>query len=330
MKDWTKMWLLYEQALLDPEDMRGFVNLELGLPYKEIGGRPDYSQVIELRSGYKSGDIPDGVLFLTAAIDVQRGSEKDLTNPARLEMEICGHGAEFRTWSIMYKEFIGAVDDIDDGAWLLLTEFQQQGGLVFHRDDGTEFSPKLTFIDSGDGETTSAVYEYCQTWKYTYPSKGFNALKKKKGEADDEINPSSHFKKYRRVKLGDGTILYEISTTLYKTAIYKNIVKRHNPTGKQPKGFCEFPKDYPKKYFTQLTSEEKLSGNKGFANYGRRNEALDCRVYNLCAADAFLNETIDLLQQHYKNEGWSAPEWKAIDHVWVLEWLRRSTERVTK
>jgi phage terminase large subunit GpA-like protein len=70
--------------------MRSYVNIYAGLPYKDTGSRPKLSTVIALKGNYVSGTVPEGVLFLTAAVDVQAGSQKDPDNPPRLEMEVLG------------------------------------------------------------------------------------------------------------------------------------------------------------------------------------------------------------------------------------------------
>ena len=54
-------------------------------------------------------------------------------------------------------------------------------------------------------------------------------------------------------------------------------------------GYCHFPSHYPEEYFKQLTSEKAfVKFSRGYRKriwkkIRRRNEALDCRVYNLCA-----------------------------------------------
>jgi phage terminase large subunit GpA-like protein len=325
MTTWTAMWRKYEIAKDNPEKMRGFVNLELGLPYKETGSRPKLQHIIELRGGYREGTIPDGVLFLTAGIDVQRGSAKDPANPPRLEMEVCGHGAGFRTWSIIYRRFEGAVDDPSDGAWLELDDFARAGKLTFTRDDGTQFPVVLTFIDSGDGMTTDTVYSFCERWDYTYPTKGFSALKQRKGEAEDPMVPGQFFKRYRAAAVG-GITLYEISTVFYKNHIYNNLKIKRQDTGEQRPGFCAFPVDYDEKYFNMLRSEDKLSDGS-YNSYGRRNESLDCRVMNLCACDVFLEAKIKEQQQYYRELGHDKFFIKQINHNFVLELLKKTTAR---
>jgi phage terminase large subunit GpA-like protein len=323
MTTWTDMYRKFVKAKDDPEKMRGFVNLELGWPFKETGARPKLEKVIELRGGYRSGQIPHGVLFLTAAIDVQRGQKKGPHKP-RLEMEILGHGSKFRTWSIMYRIFEGEVHDPNDGAWLELDDFARAGGFRFQRDDGREFGVNLTFVDSGDGELTSVVYDFCQGWDNTFPIKGFSALKKRKNEKGDERIAGDYFKRYRAAPIGGNAILYEISTNFYKTHLYNNLNIIRADTGEQRAGFCDFPVDYGEGYFKELTAAEKLSDGS-FATSGRKHDALDCRVYNLCAGDVYLDMKIKEMRDYHRTEqGWNAAQLQKITHNYVLEVLTRA------
>ena len=324
MDTWTDMWREYEGARDDPEKMRGFVNLELGRPYKELGARPKVEHVIELKRGYKSGTIPDGVLFVTAGIDVQRGSEKDAANPPRLEMEICGHGEKFRTWSIMYRRFEGDIDDPYSGAWADLAKFQVDGNMMFKRDDGRQFGVNLILIDSGYNAET--VYQFCRGWDNTFPSKGFQWVKRKKEDPIDKFVAGNFHKKYNLSNVGGDTWLYTLGTILYKTQIYKNFNIQSSPTGEDPPGCCAFPKDYDKKYFDMLTAEEKLLDGS-YDNFGRKNEALDCRVMNLAACDIYLKHVIDTLKEKYKDRGWNRQQLNSINHTFALKMLEKATRR---
>lgn len=146
MVSWIEMYEHYQKAQENPDGMRSFVNLYLGLPYKEAGARPKLDKVIELRGGYRQAIVPEGILFLTMGVDVQRGSKTDKANPARLELEVCGHGAGYRTWSILYKVIEGEVGDPFSGAWESLNEWAKETGLRFKRYDGTIFSVALIFV----------------------------------------------------------------------------------------------------------------------------------------------------------------------------------------
>src|SRR5208337_796014 len=102
MFSWTEYYREYLAALADPELMPTFVNLYQGMPFKEQGSRPDIRKVISLRGSYQQKTVPAGVIFLTAAVDVQRGKDKpeSLAEGARLELQVLGHGRGYKIWSI--------------------------------------------------------------------------------------------------------------------------------------------------------------------------------------------------------------------------------------
>lgn len=328
MLTWFDLYQKYLEAKEKPDGMRSFINLYMGLPYKETGARPKLEKVIELRGEYREKEVPDGVLFLTAGADVQQGSEKDPNNPPRIEIEICGHGAGFRTWSVAYFVFPGEITDPFEGAWEALDQWAQEGGLQFKRSDGRTFQAQLVFIDSGDGVSVDSVYNFSTRWQNCYPSKGFSALVKRKAEKGDEVGPHN-FKRYRVAKSersGDVNFV-EISTSYYKTNLYNNLRIERRDFEPQRPGFCNFPRDRGEKYFKMLTAEEKRRDGS-FHDGGRRNEALDCRVYNLCAADLYLDSKVNAMRLAAKANGSSDVDLQAINHRFVLEILAKQTARL--
>lgn len=324
---WTNIYQEYLNAKKTPDGMRAFVNLQLGLPFKEIGVRPKLENVMELKGGYHSREIPEGVLFLTCALDVQQGSKTDAKSPPRLEMEILGHGQEFRTWSIEYKVFTGRIWRTDRGTGEMveikggaaeaekvdkkLYEIEYDLGIdspykgaysEFHdwalrefeytRADGLKFIPRIVFMDSGDPITMQAVYAFCRRpeWKNTFPIKGRGAIKRKmKNETGDEADDNSMIK-YRPHRASDTREIefYNISTWHYKAHLFNNLTVKRVPFDPQSPHFCDFPQDYSEAYFKQLTANEKRTDGSFHDIPGQACEALDIRVYNLCAADVWL------------------------------------------
>ena len=323
MMSWMELYEKYEKAQETPDGMRSFTNLYLGLPYRETGQRPKLDNIIELKGAYTSGTVPDDVLFLTVGGDVQRGSEKDPDNPPRVELEVLGHGMGYRTWSIAYLRFEGEIDDPSGGAWARMQEWAESGGLTFKRKDGREVAPSLIFYDSGDGVHTDTVYRFCSGWQATFPSKGFDALKKRKHEAGDEMT-INNFKRFRAQKVGEGTILYEISTNYYKNLLYKNLKIQRGDHGAQRPGFCDFPLDYPESYFKGLTAEEKRIDGSFHCPQGRRNEQLDCRVYAMCAADVFLDARVADIRAAMKQNGASPMQIQQVNSLTVLRALQQA------
>lgn len=324
MLSWMEMYQKYLDAKDNPMKMRSFVNLYLGLPYKELGSRPKLEKVIELRGDYSEKEVQQGVLYLTMGVDVQQGSANDPNNPPRLELEILGHGIGFRTWSLLYKVFPGEVTkSAFEGAWEDMHQWAVDGGLVLSSADGRKFPVSLVFIDSGDGPYVDIVYAFASRWGNTFPSKGFSALQKRKDEKGDEAGPHN-FKRYRAAKTersGD-VIFYEISTNYYKTNTYNNLKIARQDLEPQKPGFCNFPRDRGEKYFKMLTAEEKRTDGSFHAG-GRRNEALDCRVMALCAGDVFLDSKVTAMRVAAKAKGATDLELQKINHVFVLEAMRR-------
>ena len=165
----------------------------------------------------------------------------------------------------------------------MLTDFKNEGGFELRRNDGRVFGVQLMLIDSGDGNYMDLVYDYCRTMINTYPSKGFGVLSATaRRESTDDETPSDALK-YRLKKIDEDLLLYELSTNFYKKTIYRNLKIPRQVGAEQRAGFCDFPQDYGADYFKMLTAEE-LRSDGSFHAGGRRNEALDVRVYNLCAA----------------------------------------------
>jgi phage terminase large subunit GpA-like protein len=299
MEKWKNIVSDHINSQEDPLKRRAHMNLNLGLPFKEIGQRPSIEKVLTLTGDYKEGTIPDGVLFLTMAVDVQQGSKRSKVNPPRLELEVCGHGYPYKTWSINYKVFEGSIKDPYGGAWEKMNQWAEEGGLQFTRSDGIVFSPRLTFIDSSDGVTESIVFDFCQQWGNTFPIKGARQLKMDKDKmTDEELDEASYRDgdRFRANKKSDITY-YMISTNWYKKKIYRNLATsikyRQNMGDTTPPGFCDFPREYKKRYFEMLTAEELRKDGSFWKATGKRNEALDLRVYNLCAAEIWLKSELE-------------------------------------
>jgi len=303
----------------DHVDMRSYVNIYMGQPFKDIGTRPAIEKVISLRGDYNMGTVPKEALFLTMAIDVQRGSEKDEKNPPRLELEVMGVGKNYRSFSILYKKIEGETDNPFSGAWEKLTEWAAETRLTFMRADGVPLQVQIIGIDSGD--QPDVVYRYCEMYPLnTYPVKGFGNLKADKKEKGDL--PYGH-KRYRAARLDNSDrYVLEVNTWHYKTQIYSNLKIERKNTEPQSKGFCSFPRDYPDEYFEMLTGEEKhMDGS--FHPIRARVEALDCRVYNCALEDFYLETQVQGYRAGFQKKGMRGLQLQAIDTMWVLNLIEK-------
>jgi len=330
-------WVFVVQAHLNGEDnalkKRAFVNTGLGLAYREVGKKINHKKIRNNAGLYKSGTIPDmlpGVLYLTAAIDIQRGQAKSTELGPRLEMEICGHGRGYRTWSILYKVFRGDIGDAFDGAWEDLFQWAVKNRLTFLRPDGMSFSPQIIGIDSADGETEGQAFQFCTRWQNTFPIKGFHELKKTEGKINDYLDPERHtdFDRFRE-RSKAGQTVFQISTNWYKKQIYSNLAINRREGDFQRPNFMDHPKDYGERYYKMLTAEELRPDGTFWKPSSRANEALDLKVYNCCLAEIWLAAQVKRAQGVIMKEGNLSKEQveQTIRSPYVLDYLEKLTAR---
>jgi phage terminase large subunit GpA-like protein len=202
---------------------------------------------------------PLGVLLVTCGVDVQAD---------RLEIERVGWGVDEESWSLDHHVIHGEPSDPE--TWRRLDAYLLQPTL---RADGREMPVRTTCVDSG-GHHTQAVYRFCRLRR----SRRVFAIKGR-----DEANtvwPSS-----QKARKGKSTDVVIVGVSAAKDAVYARLrIADPGP------GFCHFPTGRGAVYFEQLTSEVvETKYVRGFPRriyvlpQGRRNEALDCRVYAYAA-----------------------------------------------
>jgi len=315
----------YDRAIEKGDDgMRSYTNLYLAKAFQPTGESPKLDHVYELRSTYKSGTVPAGIMWLTMAGDVQQGRDiykehdnediakevkkftkskdyKKLEGLPRLEFEVIGHGEAFRTASIIYKIFYGRVDDYTSGAWEKLTEWMHETGLIFKRKDGFEFGLETIFIDSGN--QTDTVYNYCDPLPMTYAIKGDKELKQDKLKLSTIDSRTGTDWRHFVLSTSGSHAIVRIRTNYYKGQIYRKLKNKIDSIEGQPPNSHQTPDDYPDSYFKALTAEKQRKDGSFHNVQGRRNEALDLMVYNLAASDFWIEGLImadrDVIKRKY-------------------------------
>jgi phage terminase large subunit GpA-like protein len=330
MYSWASVWEKWEIARDDTSQMKAFINLELGLPYREEGFRPDDQVVLGHRGTYRVGTIPwsgnTGVLWITAGMDVQRGKDNfdplrpgaKLDDGPRLEIEILGHGEDYRSWSIAYLKFYGPVDNPFAGAW---EDFYQWcsnpdpsiNKLVstkWGRSDGMEFSICAIFIDSGT--LTETVYAFCGRAPVFYPCKGIGWLSEEKLKLKGDVMGPRNVTHYKASRVpGSDKELFEISTNYYKGEFYTHLRIPRQPLDPNPPGYCDFPSEYGEEHFLQLNAETRWKDGS-FHPVKKRNEALDARIYAMAAGESFLMGQVKAACEAARKAGWTDPQIKTI------------------
>lgn len=138
-----KEWL---DAKGDPAQEQVIMNTRFGEPYRQPGEFADEQIFLRRREMYPA-DLPDGVLLLTASVDVQGN---------RLEYEICGWGMAEESWGIRKGIILGKPNQ--PKTWEMLDDVIDR---TYSFTDGTGLKVTRTFIDSG-GLNTAQVYDYCR------------------------------------------------------------------------------------------------------------------------------------------------------------------------
>lgn len=253
----------------DTTKLKIFVNTVLAETWEEQGDKVQANKLAERAEGFKLREPPAGVLFVTAAIDVQGN---------RLEIMMKGWGFFQESWILDYVVIWGD-PATESRVWqeadaLLLKPVQLA--------NGRELYILATAVDSG-GHATQQVYDFCRvrTHRRVIAVKGASQpgqpiLGKPR---DIEVN-------VRGERFKAGTKLWLVGTDTAKHLIYGRL--RLEAPGP---GYAHFSKELPLEYFEQLTAERLVTRYvRGRPRMewvkpgGKRNEALDLDVYNEAAA----------------------------------------------
>lgn len=281
--NWEDVIAEYLVAKESPENVKTFVNTRLAEVYKPIGQLKDIDGLMERREEYDA-EVPDGVLFLTGAVDVQNN---------RLEYEIEGWGKDEENWGICKGIIMGVPDQVQ--TW---SELDSVLDREYHFKNGTALRVARTFIDSG-GSYTDDVYKYC----YTNRAKQRFAIKGASEFSAPIIFRTATAKNY------DNLLLLLLGVSQGKQYIFQRL---HDNVIPGP-GYIHFPSNdgrgYDETYFKGLLAEElqqKLVRGRlesVWVNIAKdhRNEPLDLKNYNLAAMksmnpdwgawEAFINGT---------------------------------------
>ncbi|MFY9589548.1 phage terminase large subunit family protein [Rickettsia endosymbiont of Halotydeus destructor] len=266
---WSKIACEFLKAKLMPETLKTWVNTTLGETWEEAGDSVDETNLLARKENW-GNLIPKEIVIITAGVDVQND---------RLELEIVGWAVGEESWSLGYKVIYG--DPAQNEVWQDLDNILEQN---FTNNIGIKLRISCVCIDSG-GHHTQSVYSYCKKrqMRRVFAVKGSSITGKALVSRPSIANKM-------RVKL------FSIGTDTAKEMIYSRL--KITEVGA---GYCHFPAKYDEQYFKQLTAEKCVTRyNKGFPvrkwekPSGRRNEALDCRVYALAALH-ILNPNLEVL-----------------------------------
>lgn len=267
---------LKAQRNFDKAALKVFVNTVLGESWNESNRSLD-SHGVEVRKENYPCDVPMDVKVLSAGVDVQDD---------RIEVEICGFGIAQESWSIEYAVFMGNTELHD--VWNQLDLFLQKN---YVHESGNNIGVSVVAVDSG--HRARLVYLFCREREF----RRFFPVKGRDGFGQGIL----HRPKKRNE---DGVWLFNVYVDEVKSKVYSQLsIENAGP------GYCHFPNrpEYTSDYFKMLTAEQLVTAQKGghkklswYLPKGRRNEALDCRVYAIAALN-ILNPNFDVFNSGQQN-----------------------------
>jgi phage terminase large subunit GpA-like protein len=245
----------------DKRGLQEFVNLRLGETWTEETQRITVESLEKNRETYDA-EIPDGVLLLSAGVDVQDN---------RLEVEVLGWGVGRESWGIEYAVIPG--DTSADRPWALLDELLARS---WSRADGRALGIWCACVDSG-GHRTSEVYQFTRARL----ARNIFAIKGYAGAGKPIVGKPSTSNQLR-------IPLYPVGADTGKEAVYSRLsLVEAGP------GYCHFPigSGYDDEFFKGLVSEKrviKIRAGRRTSEWKQvraRNEPLDVRVYATAAME---------------------------------------------
>jgi phage terminase large subunit GpA-like protein len=272
------------------EALQVWHNTFRALPWEEESESVEHELVAARAEHYDTTPLPDRVLFVTLAADVQDD---------RIEFEWVGWGENFESWGLLYGVIPG--DTKRPAIW---EKFDAEIRREWKVAGGGSLKMARGFID--EGHSPQMVRPFClrqlQQNVMMYPSKGIG----RNGVVEPELVSFKSNKQQKGIKAPT----WNVGTTKAKRVIYAHLLS--NPPGPNTMHF-PIGHGYDSHYFEMLTSEKvatKYSYGKPYKVFecpkGVRNEALDIRVYGYAAAYS-LNPSWDHLRQALDNMRKSKP-----------------------
>lgn len=281
---WAILAAEYEEARRKgPSAMQVFYNTVLGRPWSSALEHIDQNVLMARREPFGlafdpaasawRAEIPPEVLYITAGVDVQID---------RLEVTLLG-------WSRTQRFILG--HEVVTGSTTLETTWNDLDALLSTRwrhPLGNEIGIEAVAIDSGDGNRTQFVYDFCQPRQ----ARRIMAIKGRPGA--HAVIEASKNRRHRR----KGVNLHLIAVDQVKTDILTSLsIEPIAANGEAAPGAIRFANVLEAEWFEQLTSERRVVEYRAgkvsvqFKRFENRSaEALDATVYaiairNICRFD---------------------------------------------
>jgi len=264
----------------DHSEMIAFWNSALGLPWEYRGELPEEEELRARAEPYAEWTVPEGALIALAGVDVQHD---------RLAVTVWVVGRREEMWLAYWGELYGQTIIPLEGAWQELDQLLER--TVRHA-CGAALPITAVAIDSSDGQTSSAVYEYVRA-RNARRYRVFAVKGASDAEGKVEIWRPQQAASVEANYSGRKSAKYGVHVQIVGTAKAKDALLgwaqeggRVRLSGPGP-GRMHWYESVRPDFYEQLLSEIKIpmrsnpKRRQWKRRTDRRNEALDCSVYSL-------------------------------------------------
>jgi phage terminase large subunit GpA-like protein len=265
--------------------MIAFWNGTLGRTWRWQSGAPEKSVLVERAEDYELLTVPWGGLVITMGIDVQGD---------RLAVLVRAWGRGEESWLLWWGEILGNPVDKSDGCW---TELDDLLFRTYRHASGADLGVWAAGIDSSDGNTSDAVYDYVRSRKLKIrrgelPRVMLMAIKGSTVESKEIFSrpgPSMEATRAHTKVQRYGLRSYMVGVSRAKDLIIGTAEGggRIKLVGRGP-GRMHCTRQVRGDYWDQVLAEVKAPDPRSYKRKlswqkkaGARNEALDCEVYAL-------------------------------------------------
>lgn len=292
---WSDMATAWIAAQGDVNKLKTWWNLVFGWVFELKGDVPDYEKLKELiEQDWGTGQMPIGPIVTTMGVDVQGDG---------VFVETVGWSRNGESWQLDARFIPGATDVKMEGAWAELDAYSKRG-VVF---PGGRIVPiDQECVDAG--YHTEAAQAYCARrprrlavygrdgWSRPVIGRGEAVRYRQQGTKAGQASKRAEDKAYLVGTYGVKASWYGY---LRSTIAHDAAVKAEGEGAAQPYGVVHFSRDTPEDWFEQATAETVVTKTvNGYPRRiwsimpGRQNHYLDCRVYNIAAAEKLMLDTL--------------------------------------
>ena len=298
------------------ETLKAVINTDWGRPYlrRRAATQRSSERLADRSEDYQRRTVPQGVRFLTAAVDVQGGKDR------RFVVQIQGWGAHRECWVIdrfNIKEDRGPDNDQEPRPispatqpedWDLLTRDVLLRSYKLEDGSGRRMPVASIAVDTGgEGEGEESVTSQAYDWHRRLRRDGLQSraflVKGSSTRGSSRVRktwPDNTGRKSRQSTARGDVPLYLLGTDLLKDAVAA-MMDRDNAGA----GYLHTPSWLGRWWYDELTYEIRDPASGKWRKPGKRpNEAFDLCVYNLALFILMKGERID----------WNAPP------PWAAAW----------